>query len=349
MKTTFYFIALFLLFSACGDDDKANSEFYIESIEVIGSNVDDLSIATVIIENERGIASILPTLPLQDDLDSLVLDVDIEISKNASIYPEETRLVFYSADDEYYFTITAQNGELKEWVVRFVGNQLANSHFETWHTVMGADGKMYKEPGNDSISIWETTNYMTTDVGMYGTTKFPEADESLVKMTTDSTSIFPLVAANIFNGVFYTEGLTNDTIAIVLDTVFGVPFGLRPTSMKIWYRYLPGEQLMKATPNSVKDLSLGFTIEELEGIDACGIYINLERISGDEITSIAELEFTSSDRISRLIQIEVPFAYISDDYPTHITFMATSSKDGSEFKGAIGSTLYIDDLELVYD
>ena len=45
--------------------------------------------------------------------------------------------------------------------------------------------------------------------------------------------------------------------------------------------------------------------------------------------------------------------YVSSDsaefvLPTHLTFVASSSFDGANFAGAIGSTLILDDVELVY-
>ena len=35
--------------------------------------------------------------------------------------------------------------------------------------------------------------------------------------------------------------------------------------------------------------------------------------------------------------------------PTHITFVASSSFDGANFAGAIGSVLIIDDVEMIYE
>jgi len=35
--------------------------------------------------------------------------------------------------------------------------------------------------------------------------------------------------------------------------------------------------------------------------------------------------------------------------PTHITFVASSSYAGAVFAGAIGSELFIDDVEMVYE
>jgi hypothetical protein len=50
----------------------------------------------------------------------------------------------------------------------------------------------------------------------------------------------------------------------------------------------------------------------------------------------------------------VDHGYVSADsatfvLPTHITFVASSSFDGANFAGAIGSTLIIDDVEMVYE
>ncbi len=46
--------------------------------------------------------------------------------------------------------------------------------------------------------------------------------------------------------------------------------------------------------------------------------------------------------------------YVSDELaafalPTHVTFVATSSFDGANFAGAVGSTLIADDVEFVYE
>jgi hypothetical protein len=46
--------------------------------------------------------------------------------------------------------------------------------------------------------------------------------------------------------------------------------------------------------------------------------------------------------------------YVSADsaafaLPTHITFVASSSFGGADFAGAVGSTLIVDDIEMVYE
>ena len=95
------------------------------------------------------------------------------------------------------------------------------------------------------------------------------------------------------------------------------------------------------------------------------------RFSG-KIQRLGTAWLRSSDGSSALNTIEIPFnygaldssfpdymkpvdgVYVSQDsaqfvLPTHITFVASSSYDGANFAGAIGSELIIDDVEMVYD
>jgi hypothetical protein len=48
-------------------------------------------------------------------------------------------------------------------------------------------------------------------------------------------------------------------------------------------------------------------------------------------------------------RISIPFVYQSSQKPTHITVVFASSKDGDLFTGAVGSTLKIDNVGLIYN
>lgn len=86
---------------------------------------------------------------------------------------------------------------------------------------------------------------------------------------------------------------------------------------------------------------------------------------------LATAWFRSDDVQDGLVTIEIPFTYGEldgsfPDYtlpenglfvaadqvdfilPTHITFVASSSFDGANFAGAVGSLLVVDDVELIY-
>jgi len=97
----------------------------------------------------------------------------------------------------------------------------------------------------------------------------------------------------------------------------------------------------------------------------------LEIRLGGKIERLATVWFRSSDAQSELKSLELPVIYgaLDNSYPdymkppsntyvsadsaffvlhTHITFVASSSYDGAKFSGAIGSTLIIDDIEMLY-
>ena len=102
------------------------------------------------------------------------------------------------------------------------------------------------------------------------------------------------------------------------------------------------------------------------------IYALLEIRLGGKTERLATAWFRSSDDQPELTTMEMSFTYgeldgsfpdymkptdhgyVSRDsatfvLPTHITFVASSSFDGANFAGAIGSTLIIDDVEMVYE
>jgi len=53
-------------------------------------------------------------------------------------------------------------------------------------------------------------------------------------------------------------------------------------------------------------------------------------------------------RRADFIEQTVDFVYANNEEPTHLTVVFTSSKDGDYWTGAVGSTLIVNDLELIY-
>ena len=49
------------------------------------------------------------------------------------------------------------------------------------------------------------------------------------------------------------------------------------------------------------------------------------------------------------IQFTIPLVYRNMNQPTYIVISAAASRYGDYFTGGLGSTLYLDELELVYD
>ncbi len=349
MKLGLYFFAAALFFISCSDDEGKNSDAKIESISVINSNIDGLVVDDEI-DQLNGIVYLIPNIPTPADIDTIILEVDINISSNATITPDSINfLVFASVDDVKVYTIISESGDVKEWQVRFVGNQLPNSNFEFWHDMTGIDERPYYEPGQYRATIWATANYGTSRYGIYGTTRFPEGETTQAKLKTIETDTLPIVSGTIFTGIFDKDEVLNNPTNPLLPKSYGTRFVLRPIAMKLWYRYSPGETLIRAIPNDINDGANGFTVTEINGEDKFIIYAVLEKREGDEVVEIGRAEFVSGNKVIRVIEIEMPFVYTSENVPTHISFVASSSKDGDNYIGAIGSTLIIDDLTLIYE
>jgi hypothetical protein len=140
---------------------------------------------------------------------------------------------------------------------------------------------------------------------------------------------------------------------------FGTPFAGRPKSFKLNYSFKPGAENKDEQGNA------------LNYIDGCDLYLLLEVRNGPSNRRLATAWFRSVEKVESLTQLQFPLTYgelpaDAPDYtkppdgqyvradsaafilPTHLTFVATSSFDGANFTGAFGSTLMIDDLELIY-
>ena len=60
-------------------------------------------------------------------------------------------------------------------------------------------------------------------------------------------------------------------------------------------------------------------------------------------------EFTTSTTGDGMVEFEVPITYSADGMPQRILVVASASKYGDYFAGSSSSTMWLDDLELVYE
>jgi hypothetical protein len=240
--------------------------------------------------------------------------------------------------------------------------QVSNSDFNLWY--QAAEG--YYEPGESATTtVWGTGNPGTKILGLFATTPLEISENNLaVKMETlyngDLPAGFgtPISAATIYTGKFNPDKIDISNPQAAID--FGTPFAGRPSSFKLKYTFSPGQE-NKDKQGNILDYS-----------DACDIYLLLEVRNASSSKRLATAWLRSDETVQEVIQLQVPLIYgelpaDAPDYakppdggyvradsakfilPTHLTFVATSSFDGANFAGAVGSLLLIDDLELVYD
>lgn len=192
-----------------------------------------------------------------------------------------------------------------------------------------------------------------------------------VKLTTQRTSKLadkvhkPIAAGNLFIGQFdATDALLGDAMKA---TKFGHPFSFsaKPAKLEGWYKYQAGE---KFTDKNMKELNrhdYGTIYAVLyENIDEKG---NAVLLYGDnvqtskQIVALALVGETHDDNGKVAIgntpewhHFSVDFEYKKAIDPIKLkngsyslAIVSSSSSDGANFLGAVGSTLWIDSFKLI--
>ncbi|MCY1719975.1 PCMD domain-containing protein [Prolixibacteraceae bacterium Z1-6] len=268
--------------------------------------------------------------------------------------------------DDATILVTAEDGTIHNWTVKsFVASatpQLDNWDLNEWYKTSSG----YFEPGADAATtIWRTGNPGTQILNKLATIPYDMGSGNLAAHleTLDNGKLAgtfgaPISAGSIYTGVFDSEKIDPSNPQAAID--FGTPFVGRPIKIQFKYSYQPGD-VNKDKQGNV--LSYG---------DACDIYVLLEVRLGGKTERLATAWFRSDQTQDELTNKEVVFTYgeLDDNFPeymfpldhgfvsadsaqfilpTHITFVASSSFDGANFAGAIGSKLIIDDIVMVYE
>ena len=185
--------------------------------------------------------------------------------------------------------------------------------------------------------------------------------KNCLKLETRSTGSLgamvnmPIAAGNLFSGTFDIESAMKKPLAA---TRFGQPYSHKPSRLTGYYKFKPGAKMQDRSG------------KEISGVDYpdiyCVVYRNADN-SGNPILLDGTNILTSSDIVgigrikkediditgTQWKQFSLPISYkqnVSEDdifdykYNTAIVF--SSSIDGAEFKGAPGSTLWIDNVKL---
>ncbi len=353
MRHLFILIAIAFLLLGCVSEDhfgKSNRS-EIKTFVIPGQS------GSSVINNDS--LTVVVTVP-ETVTDFMLAPNEISLSNFASVTPEVGQVQDFSAPVEYF--VTAEDGSVSVYKVSVLRGgsqpQLDNSSFEDWYTE-SVGFSTVEQPGVDKAStIWGTANRGLALGGSTGNTSKQERDNSnYVKMeSVAAPALVRMAAATIFIGKF-TDGFPSVSDPRSNITL-GTPFSARPLSFSFSYTYQPGPNNQDGNGDP---LSYG---------DQCDIYLFLENREGSEVKRVGTAWFRSGTSVSEWSRENIAIKYgpldASDpwyDYAqpvegeawgdgtetvTHITILATSSFEGDFFKGAIGSTLELDDIELVY-
>lgn len=353
MKKLLILLSFFSVLISCSDEDESNKAEIIDmSITAISSS--DLLLEDISIESENSKIFIFLNNDLSDHEFPVTLTTDVKLSSGAKTSSFlNSELSFSEADQVINVDVEAEDGTIKTWYVFLIHHQIQNSTFGDWYTNVGMNGVDYTEIGNSAVeSVWATANMGTSMYSVYGTQPLIEDSKKYVKVETiKSNSIpIPIATGTLFIGRFDITGAISNPTNPKKATKFGTPFIFSPRSFKIKYNYQAGDTLIQGEFNNPTNIFGGYTTEIIEGEeDKCAIYAILESRTEDTNTEVAKAELFSETTSDNINEVIVDFNYTSTVQPTHISVVFSSSKDGDLWKGAPGSTLLIEEFELLYD
>lgn len=350
MRNLIIILSIGMLLFACKKEttvvDPRISDFSVTDV-----NRESFILDMVFIDESNLMISFLFANAIPQDSLPLTFIASFSLSAGATSVPASGEMITVnSLDETKTVTITGEDGHQIEYLLMVRDNQLPNNDFEDWYSVIGMDGIPYLDPGKKAEStLWATANHGTSMYGVYGTQPVTEGDNTVVQITTGETSMVPITAGTLFTGKFDINGAIQHPTDPRQATIFGIPFSLRPSAIKFKYSYEPGSEYIQATLNNPNNIFGGFTVTPKSGEDKFSAFAILEVRNSSGITEIGRAEIYSGDVQADLTELTLPFSYTSNQKPTHISVVFASSKEGEFFTGAVGSTLIIDDVELIYD
>lgn len=251
---------------------------------------------------------------------------------------------------DYEIIIDSQSDGIEQFTTESAP-QLPNSGFEDWHK----PGKVWLIHGENDEMFWDSGNWgsatLNKNVTNYDESTYHGGRRS-AKLTSEYI-VLKFAAGNLFSGEYKETDGTNG----ILD--FGRPFTVRPTGLKGWFKYT-------STPITKTDPSEELPLSEKGMPDRGTVWIalgdwdkpveirtnpkNRKLFDINDSHIIAYQEIIWDQTVPNWTEFRLDLDYRSfTRKPTYIIIVASASIYGDYFIGGEGSTLWVDDFELVYE
>lgn len=281
---------------------------------------------------------------------------DVLTAKLTDLTPGTTYEYCASSDDS--------QGEVLTFTTEAAA-QIPNCGFEDWSL---EKDKLWMPYTSASAKYWDSGNTALTTYSNFISEGATSRDNSIkhsgeyaLKLKSMSVMGVQFAAGNVFIGEFIRTDGTNGVLG------WGRAWQSRPTAMKVWVKY---------EPKNISSDNSDYTALKKGDLDKGIIYIALLDDSkmltdsgksypvivktkaadrtlfdknGSNVIAYGEHVFEGNVGPDGMVQIEIPLDYNRLDVkPSYIMCTASASMGGDYFVGGEGSTLYIDDIELVY-
>ena len=287
------------------------------------------------------------------------------LTEGATIEPKDSTVRDFTQPQQY--VVTSQDGQWKKtYTVSFIANDdIATAyHFESLKVdnTVSYDTFVDKTPDGNTFEWASGNSGVSFVLSGKGAKDYPtcQSDDGYkgkcLKLTTISTGALgamfgsPIAAGNLFTGSF--ELNFGDTGK---STHFGVPFRKTPLALVGYYKYKAGTKFTDKKQKEIKDRKDDFALYAVlfETGDGVEYLDGHNSLTSDRIVLKAELgDRKETDEWTRFT---IPFKAVdgrtidADKLKVgkySLAIIMSSSKDGAKFEGAVGSTLYVDELEL---
>ena len=291
------------------------------------------------------------------DSDSQWIDFDGSVSINSASRTYSAEIRGLEPKTMYRFrAVTAEDKETKE--LNFTTEAegvIHNMSFDSWYKPDGSNAWYPNLDLSEANYVWDSANKGTSDLFIGSVTPTtPESDlvavagegKKAVKLVS-STALGQFAAGNLYTGKF------DKVSGLGAELDWGVPFVSRPLALTGYYMYIP-KIIDKGTYNNMTGKTDIGQIQILLTDWNYPFHINTSKgtfvdFQGDPAI-IAYGSFETSETMEKYEQFTIKLDYRDvTRTPKYIVIVAAASKYGDYFTGGVGSTLYLDEFEFIYD
>lgn len=373
MRISYYLALLPLMLTSCIKDEPQNMECDILEAWVEGDNlaqhfsqITDMRISDVPSNAEQLTFTVrkLSSLP--------PIALHFKLTPGATISPADGSLQDFTGGPVVY-TVTSEDGKWhRNYTIDFKESILPSSKYDFEDFELSSNNKYYvwynKTDNGTKENIWASGNegYMIAKPNAASTDypTVPDADGydgNCIRLTTRSTGSWgktfkkPIAAGNFFLGSFDSQYALTNTLK---TTNMGIVYTKEPVKVTGYYKYTPGEVF---TDKDFKELASRTDEPAIYAV----LYLNHDEqgnevmLHGDDVRTspniVREAEVASLPATSQWQPFEMTFkgttpidAELLANRGYNLALVFSSSKTGDTFEGAVGSTLYIDKVEITF-
>ena len=373
MKYSLYFVLLAMMCASCIKDEPQNME-----CDILETWVDDGTLSQHFYQTTDMRISDIPSgteqlvFTVRQRAALPAIPIHFKLTPGATISPANGSVQDFSGGPVVY-TVTSEDGQWhRTYTVDFREPILPTNSYDFEDFELSTNGRYYVwyEKGDDGAKeyIWASGNegYLIAKPNAaaddYPTV--PDAngfDGYCIRLTTRSTGSWgktfkkPIAAGNFFLGAFDSQYALTNTLK---TTEMGIAYTKEPVKVTGYYKYTPGETFTNKDFQEVSDRTDEASIYSVLYVnhDAAG---NEVMLHGDDVLSssyiVRKAQVETIPATNEWRRFEMTFegsapidAALLANRGYNLAMVFSSSKTGDTFEGAVGSTLYIDKVEITF-